>query len=88
LRKYRKDKLDKIINCQNYYICFLPVSIGSESSPVITTEHHNSFVNGLAEMVTNFKARALLLEDEQESLLATLMNLREECDGPSPSIAG
>jgi|688.fasta_scaffold1099476_1 hypothetical protein len=64
------------------------MNIGSESSPVIATEHHNSFVIGLAEMVTNFKARALLLEDEQESLLATLMNLREECDGPSPSIAG
>lgn len=39
-------------------------------------------------MVTNFKARALLLEDEQESLLATLMNLREECTVPSPSVAG
>ncbi|XP_046439070.1 BAG family molecular chaperone regulator 2-like [Daphnia pulex] len=60
----------------------------SERSPVASPEHRNSYFKGLARMVRNFKARALLLEDDQESLFTALMNLRDECTTPSPSIAG
>lgn len=39
-------------------------------------------------MVMNFKAKALLLEDEQETLLSILMNLREEVPAEPSTISG
>jgi len=55
---------------------------------IASPEHRNSYFNELARMVRNVKARALLLEDDQESLFTALMNLRDECTTSSPSIAG
>lgn len=75
-----------IMECETALSCE-----GGESSQNSSSHdgsYHSSLINELAKMVMNFKAKALLLEDEQETLLSILMNLREEVPAETSTISG
>lgn len=45
-------------------------------------------MNEIVKTVMNFKAKALLLEDQQEALLSTLLNIREELTAEPSTVSG